>query len=113
MKDEKSTAGGSAPCRTLTTLKTNLHVKKARYQDRPDECQQCRALEGHGRSMNAWQPLTQLEWRGISPGGDEPRQSTPTDPYAQYPAVGAIARCYANGSCHLWTGLLIQTKFGI
>jgi len=29
MKDENSTTGGSAPCRTLRTLRTNVHVKKA------------------------------------------------------------------------------------
>ena len=29
MKDAKSTTGGSVPCRTLRTLRTNVHVKKA------------------------------------------------------------------------------------
>jgi hypothetical protein len=33
--------------------------QKSRYQDRPDEGQQCRTLECHDRSMNAWPLGTQ------------------------------------------------------
>ena len=53
MNHGNSISGGANPRRTFRTVDDERPDQENRCQNRSDQCQQCRILECHGRSMNA------------------------------------------------------------